>query len=194
MKKVQWEMNEKFIFPEAAGLPTGAEKVKVTPRFLEEATEDAVRLKGIYHIAANVSFDEGEYSLEDYSKAILIDDVDLNEQMGYFEYAVPLNIDLPSEAGNPLEVHVSNARCVVNGQGVCEINWDVECSYKEVVVEEKVVEKVVEIEEVSKTAVAILETSVVHDEDEVLSFLSELEDGVSSTVFRSNDVFVESKG
>ncbi|MFD1927275.1 hypothetical protein ACFSFY_04260 [Sporosarcina siberiensis] len=192
MKKVQWEMNEKFIFPEAAGLPTGAGMVKVTPRFLEEATEDAVRLKGIYHIAANVTFEEGEYSLEDYSKAILIDDVDLNEQMGYFEYAVPLNIDLPSEAGEPLEVHVSNARCTVNGQGVCEINWDVECSYKEIeVVEELVLD---EVEEVSKAAVAILETSLVHDEDEVLLFLSELEDGVTSTIFRSNDVFVESKG
>ena len=49
---------------EHAGMPTGAETVKVTPRFTEERTEDAVRLTGIYHIAANVEFDEGQRSGE----------------------------------------------------------------------------------------------------------------------------------
>ena len=41
-------------------MPAGAEMVNVTPRFTEERTEDAVRLTGIYHIAANVQFEEGE--------------------------------------------------------------------------------------------------------------------------------------
>ena len=59
MKKVQWQMKEKFVFP-ICGNPTGAETVKVTPRFTEERTDDAVRLTGIYHIAANVTFEEGK--------------------------------------------------------------------------------------------------------------------------------------
>ena len=59
MEKKQWSMQEDFYFPEHAGVPTGVQSVTVTPRYTEERTEDAVRLTGIYHIAANVEFDEG---------------------------------------------------------------------------------------------------------------------------------------
>ncbi len=59
MEKKQWSMQENFYFPEHAGVPTGVQSVTVTPRYTEERTEDAVRLTGIYHIAANVEFDEG---------------------------------------------------------------------------------------------------------------------------------------
>ena len=68
----------------------------------KKETEDAVRLTGIYHIAANVSFSEEGNKSKMTEEAILIEDVDLDGQIGYFEYAVPLNIDLPSEAGDPL--------------------------------------------------------------------------------------------
>ena len=50
----------RLFFPRTCGHTDGAESVKVTPRFTEERTEDAVRLTGIYHIAANVEFDEEE--------------------------------------------------------------------------------------------------------------------------------------
>ena len=186
MEKVQWQMNESFIFPEFAGVPTGAELVTVTPRFTEERTEDAVRLKGIYHIAANVTFEEGEYKAEMPGEAILISDVDVDEQAGYFEYAVPLNIDLPANAGNPLDLATAKVTCEADGQGVCVIAWEVECSYNEIVA---VVEEVVAVEE----PVGILENTSFKDTDEVLSFITELDDGVMSTLFRSNDVFVENK-
>ena len=102
MKKKQWTMQEDFIFPKNAGVPAGAELVNVTPRYTEERTEDAVRLTGIYHIAANVQFEEGERGSGALDTAILIDDVELDGNGGYFEYAVPLHIDLPPEVGSPV--------------------------------------------------------------------------------------------
>ena len=89
-----------FLFPGNAGVPTGADS-HVTPRYTEERTEDAVRLTGIYHIAANVEFDEGAEAEEWVDSSILIDDVEVEGKDGYFEYAVPLNIDLPSDSGEP---------------------------------------------------------------------------------------------
>lgn len=203
MKKVKWEMKERFIFPAFAGLPIGAETVSVTPRFTEERDDDAVRLTGIYHIAANVSFSEEGNKSEMTEEAILIEDVELDGQTGYFEYAVPLNVDLPAEAGDPLNVAVVSSSFEVDGQGVCGVVWDVECSYKKAVVleepvveleseqkEKEVVAKAVAVEE----ATAILNNSTFSDEDEVLSFIFELGDGFSATTFRSNDVFVEREG
>ena len=101
MEKKQWSMQENFYFPEHAGVPTGVQSVTVTPRYTEERTEDAVRLTGIYHIAANVEFDEGSRAEEWDDSFILIDDVEVDGKDGYFEYAVPLNIDLPSIAESP---------------------------------------------------------------------------------------------
>lgn len=257
MKKVKWEMNEQFAFPDFAGIPTGAETLSVTPMFSEERNEDAVRLTGIYHIAANVSFNEGESGTQIPEGATLIDDVDLNEQMGYFEYAVPLNIDLPSEVDGPLDVVVKNTQSEVDDKGIFEVVWNVECTYKEAIAkpeetkqiveevkkeqvaekakeeqvaevakkeqvaekakEEQVVDNIKESQEVvlqqvedesqveatevvleeseapkvSDAMIAISNTSSLNADDEVLSFIGELSDGLTMTLFRSNDVFVE---
>ena len=133
MKKKLWTMQEDFIFPENAGVPAGAELVNVTPRYTEERTEDAVRLTGIYHIAANVQFEEGERGSGALDTAILIDDVELDGNGGYFEYAVPLHIDLPPEVGSPLQVVTTSTTNELDGQGSFSVVWDVECSYKEAV-------------------------------------------------------------
>ena len=133
MKKKLWTMQEDFIFPKNAGVPAGAELVNVTPRYTEERTEDAVRLTGIYHIAANVQFEEGERGSGALDTAILIDDVELDGNGGYFEYAVPLHIDLPPEVGSPLQVVTTSTTNELDGQGSFSVVWDVECSYKEAV-------------------------------------------------------------
>jgi hypothetical protein len=133
MKKKLWTMQEDFVFPKNAGVPAGAELVNVTPRYTEERTEDAVRLTGIYHIAANVQFEEGERGSGALDTAILIDDVELDGNGGYFEYAVPLHIDLPPEAGSPLQVVTTSTTNELDGQGSFSVVWDVECSYKEAV-------------------------------------------------------------
>ncbi len=92
----------RFLFPGTCWRTNWGESVTVTPRYTEERTEDAVRLTGIYHIAANVEFDEGCNGSEEWDDSlILIDDVEVEGKDGYFEYAVPLNIDLPSNSGEP---------------------------------------------------------------------------------------------
>jgi hypothetical protein len=263
MEIKQWTMQEDFIFPGNVGIPAGAEVISVTPMFSEERTADGVRLTGIYHIAANVLFEEGgsveegERAEEALNSAILIDDVELEGNAGYFEYAVPLHIELPPEAGNPLQVVTTSATNELDGQGSFSVVWDVECSYVESVAKakeeapatvasavdsssfalgekpstttamkeepptaaiveqaEQTVEAEVEaeaptmtahVEEVEEqvaleedtarpaTAVAINDSAYVEHEDEALSFIAGLEDGVSTTLFRSNDVFVKNE-
>ncbi len=258
MEIKQWTMQEDFIFPGNVGIPAGAEVISVTPMFSEERTADGVRLTGIYHIAANVLFEEGgsveegERAEEALNSAILIDDVELEGNAGYFEYAVPLHIDLPPEAGNPLQVVTTSATNESDGQGSFSVVWDVECSYVESVAKAKEeapatvasavdsssfalgekpstttamkeepptvaiveqaeqtveaeaptmtahvdeVEEQVALEEdtTTATAVAINDSAYVEHDDEALSFIAGLEDGVSTTLFRSNDVFVKNE-
>ena len=134
MKTVQWQMQESFNFPASTGMPTGVEMVKVTPRFTIDRTDASVRLTGIYHLAVNVEFD-GEVGVQPDDEAVIfIDDVDRQGDTGYFEYAVPFNIDLPPEADDPLNIITTNAVCEPNGQGAIGVIWDVECSYREVVI------------------------------------------------------------
>ncbi|MEK5039121.1 hypothetical protein [Sporosarcina sp. FSL K6-3457] len=220
MEKKQWTMQEDFIFPADAGVPAGAELLQVTPMYTEERTVDAVRLTGVYHIAANVVFDEGERAEEFLDSAILIDDVDLQGEAGYFEYAVPLHIDLPSEVVSPLQVITTGTSIESDGQGSFSVVWDVECSYEEMVAQveepvnivlaEELAEEFVEAddsftmamaEEVeSEEAVVAMATPIAtqastsfNEMDEALAFIAGLEDGVSTTTFRSNDIFVKNE-
>jgi len=211
MEIKQWEVKEDFIFPKFVGMPSGSETVNVTPMFTVNRTDEAVRLNGIYHIAANIELNDEHAREATIENAILIDDVEIEEKMGYFEYAVPFTIDLPAEASDPLNVVSENVMCKIDGQGSFAIIWDIECSYQqtaikeesksgkvvEAVIEEKVVvvDKTVEVqsaEEVNEViiAVAVLDSTSFNDDDEVLSFLAGLKDGVSSEIFRSKDVTV----
>ena len=79
------------------------------------------------------SLKKGKGSSEALDTAILIDDVELEGNGGYFEYAVPLHIDLPPEAGSPLQVVTTSTTYELDGQGSFSVVWDVECSYKEAV-------------------------------------------------------------
>ncbi|MBO0601345.1 hypothetical protein I2483_06700 [Sporosarcina sp. E16_3] len=190
MEKKQWSMQENFYFPEHAGVPTGVQSVTVTPRYTEERTEDAVRLTGIYHIAANVEFDEGSRAEEWDDSFILIDDVEVDGKDGYFEYAVPLNIDLPSIAESSLEIVTTHATGRPDGQGTYGVVWNVECTYTEAVA---LVEEPVEVQVVVATPLVAFNSTPLDELDEVLSFIAELTDGVSTTAYRSNDVFVKNE-
>jgi len=196
MEKKQWSMQENFYFPEHAGVPTGVQSVTVTPRYTEERTEDAVRLTGIYHIAANVEFGEGERAGEWDDSFILIDDVEVDGKDGYFEYAVPLNIDLPSVAESPLEIVTMQATGKSDGQGTYGVVWNVECTYTEAVaiVEElEEVQEAVAVEVTVPTPIVAIDSTSLDEMDEVLSFIAELTDGISTKAYRSNDVFVKNE-
>ena len=134
MKKVQWQMKENFVFPSSTGMPTGTEKLDVTPRFTIDRSTDNLRMTGIYHLAVNVEFDTEVSRESDVDSATLIDDVDVTGKLGYFEYAVPFNIDLPPEADDPLNLVTLNPSHEVDNEGQLAIIWDVECTYKEVIV------------------------------------------------------------
>jgi len=191
MERKQWSMQESFYFPEHAGVPTGVQSVTVTPRYTEERTEDAVRLTGIYHIAANVEFGEGPRAGEWDDSFILIDDVEVDGKDGYFEYAVPLNIDLPSVAESPLEIVTTQATGKSDGQGTYGVVWNVECTYTEAVA---LVEEHEDVQVAFVAPVVAINSTPLDELDEVLSFIAELTDGVSTTAYRSNDVFVKNEG
>ncbi|MCM3758086.1 hypothetical protein M3197_11485 [Sporosarcina aquimarina] len=214
MEPTQWTLTETFQFPAEYGKAVSAQEVKVTAGYTEHQTEDAVRLSGIYHVAANVGFD-GEVQEEALdSDAILIDDVDVQDQSGYFEYAVPLLVDLPTSADGQLTATVIDASATATDDGSLAVMWTVEAKLADVEavaqnVEEEVTttaratdEAVVESKQAvaqvtAETATADLESSQVEqvigyvDHNEMLAFINDLEDDVTVTSFRLNDVFVE---
>ena len=227
MKTVQWQMKEDFEFPRTTGTPTGIESVRVTPRFKIDRSEDSVRMTGIYHLAVTVQFDLEVPAPKRLDSATLIDDVELNGELGYFEYAVPFNIDLPPEANDPLNLATANASCETEGQGAISVIWEVQCSYKEMIVvqedstrpnqvetqvenavkkeaaekaQENEAPKTEEVAEVAENApatepaVTYENVSVAYEEsDEILAFITGLDDGVSTTLFSSNNVPVQSE-
>lgn len=129
MKKLQWNMEEVFYFPENVGVPKDARLVKVKAGFTEKRSEDAVRLSGIYHIAAKVDFAEGQRSEAIPNDAVYVDDVEIEGDTGYFEYAVPLYIDLPPEVEHPLHIEATDIKPTFDGQGSFTVAWNVNCSY-----------------------------------------------------------------
>jgi hypothetical protein len=58
---------------------------------------------------------------------------------------------------------------------------------------EEPVEERLEEQVVAATPLAIVDSTSFNEADEVLSFIAELTDGTSTTVFRSNDVFVKNE-
>lgn len=129
MTKLQWDMKEVFYFPTDVGVPSSARVVKVKAGFTEKRSDDAVRLSGIYHIAAKVEFAEGQRDEMIPQEVVYVDDVEMDGQVGYFEYAVPLNIDLPPHVENPLRVEASDVKAHFDGQGAFTVAWSVNCAH-----------------------------------------------------------------
>ncbi|REB07157.1 hypothetical protein DVB69_09895 [Sporosarcina sp. BI001-red] len=203
MEPTQWTLTETFQFPAEYGKAVSAQEVKVTAGYTEHQTEDAVRLSGIYHVAANVGFDgEGQEAALD-SDAILIDDVDVQEKSGYFEYAVPLLVDLPTNEDGQLKATVIDASATATDDGALTVMWTVEAKLAEVEAVAKNTTVGGEQAEPQTTTAAVtagldsssvnqVETTLAYSEDhEMLAFISDLEDDVTVTSFRLNDVFVE---
>ena len=58
-----------------------------------------------------------------------MDDVELEGNTGYFEYAVPLYIDLPPEVDHPLHIEATDVKSTFDGQGSFTVAWNVNCTY-----------------------------------------------------------------
>ncbi|MFD1203982.1 cell envelope integrity protein TolA [Sporosarcina contaminans] len=140
MKNIEWKMEEVFYFPPEIGLPKHTDTIRVKAGFTEKRSEEAVRLTGIYHIAAKIDFEEGQRAEDLSDSYVYIDDVELDGQKGYFEYAVPLHVDLPAEVQAPLQLTAKDVKTTIDDQGAFKIVWNVNCSYVDGR-EDKLVEK-----------------------------------------------------
>ncbi|MFJ8088877.1 valyl-tRNA synthetase [Lysinibacillus sp. NPDC095746] len=122
-------MSETFCFP-GYGSPTEIADVQIMPRWQTMQLEDSLRLMGIYHITAHVRFDfQDMKAFLDDEELVQIDALDIQGDTGYFEYAVPLNVDLPKEAAIE-DLMVKDVRPKLTNQ-MCQLEWTVTSIFNE---------------------------------------------------------------
>ena len=139
MNQVNWNLKEVFYFPESFGVPTSAQRIEVKPQVEFQQVNGVSSLYGIYHIAANVTFTPGESEHHGTSEWISIEDLDVSGENGYFEYAVPLFVELPPTYvhGNKLpEIKLSDVQANVTDEKALKVEWQVTCSYEKPLVRE----------------------------------------------------------
>lgn len=199
----QWTLQESFYFPAEYGAFAESAEVKVTPGFTEERTEEAIRLQGIYHIAANVVFDadkQVELATED---ALVINDVEVENNKGYFEYAVPLNVDLPVELDGDLQLEVQDIKTATQEDGGLKLEWTVHLKQDKPVQEAVVIEEEPAAPEFVAASTSHMEflanadraiEQVTNEMEDFLLYIAEMDDDVTRKIFHSNNVFVEAEG
>lgn len=122
-------MSETFCFP-GYGCPTEIAAVQIKPRWQTMQLEDSLRLMGIYHITAHVRFDfQDMEAFMDDEELVQIDALDIQGDTGYFEYAVPLNVDLPKDAAIE-DLMVKDIRPILTNQ-MCQLEWKVTSTFNE---------------------------------------------------------------
>jgi hypothetical protein len=122
-------MSETFCFP-GYGCPTEIAAVQIKPRWQTMQLEDSLRLMGIYHITAHVRFDfQDMQAFIGDEELVQIDALDIQGDTGYFEYAVPLNVDLPKDAAIE-DLMVKDIRPILTNQ-MCQLEWTVTSSFNE---------------------------------------------------------------
>ena len=140
MNQVNWQLQEVFYFPESFGVPTGTSRIEVKPQVEFQDVKGVCSLYGIYHIAANVEFQQGECEHHGTSEWISIEDLDVSGDNGYFEYAVPLFVELPPtyvHGNNKIpEIELSDVKAHVTDQNALKVEWQVTCSYEKPVEQE----------------------------------------------------------
>jgi hypothetical protein len=136
LENVNWSLQEVFYFPESFGTPKGTTQVKVRPQFEFQQNDGYCSLNGIYHISANVSFEPGVCDHHGTSEWVSIEDLEMNGESGYFEYAVPLSIELPPDYkhGNiSPELSINDIQPFVTNEKALQIKWNVVCAYEKVI-------------------------------------------------------------
>lgn len=158
MEVKSWEVKEQFCFPQSFGVPKEVKTINVTPQYFHEEMDNMVHINGIYHITCHVEFEEGEVEHHATSEFTEIEDLDLNGELGYFEYAVPMSVEISKDriqSETLPTVSVETINCKAESEGI-EIVWLVNCEYEthRPKAEEAIVEVKQEmIEEVEETVV-----------------------------------------
>lgn len=178
MNQVNWKLQEVFYFPESFGVPTNASLIEVKPQVEFQQVKGVSSLYGIYHIAAHVAFQPGECEHHGTSEWVSIEDLDMNGENGYFEYAVPLFVELPPNYVHGKvepEIHLSDVNASVTDEKTLKVEWSVTCSYE---LPEPRESSSVEVftEPVNSTSE---ENPVVKENIALPFFLSDLKDGYS---------------
>ncbi|MEG0386542.1 MAG: hypothetical protein RR587_02450 [Solibacillus sp.] len=134
MKDISWEMDEYFFFPNNLGSVAEVQSVKISPQWVPIELDNSMRLNGIYHFAVEVAFNEGAEAAS--QKGTYIEDLDFNNNVGYFEYALPFSIDLPDTAKqlDGVKVSIEGEQSAVFDGG-CQVKWNVRCQFEDYVVE-----------------------------------------------------------
>ena len=122
-------MRETFCFP-GYGCPTEIAAVQIKPQWQTMQLEDSLRLMGIYHITAHVRFDfQDMQAFSDEDELVKIDALDIQGDTGYFEYAVPLHVDLPKDSALE-DLMVKDVRPTLTNQ-MCQLEWTVTSIFNE---------------------------------------------------------------
>lgn len=111
-----------FCFPPNLGRAREIEQFSIVPIWEYVQGDERAEIKGIYHVTASVQFEEGACE----QIGILIDDVDLEDCCGYFEYGYPLTVDMPNDKGQPKQILTKNLQSEVSDTGIVLFSCDIE--------------------------------------------------------------------
>lgn len=129
MKTIAWDMAEQFTFPVGLGAIEDVVSVNVTPKWEQSDDGQSIRLSGVYHIVASVQFNPVQQVEQ--VDGTYIEHIDLEHSTGYFEYALPLEVDLPSnKVEGPIKLEVSEVKSL-NDTASCQFVWQVHCNFGE---------------------------------------------------------------
>lgn len=205
MEVKNWDVKEQFLFPESFGVPKEIRTVAVTPQFEQKETVESIEIVGIYHITCHVEFEEGEHAHHATSEVTQIEDLDVQGEVGYFEYAVPMSIEIAKDkirAGSSPTLNVQHVKAMTTEHAAIEIAWSVRCEFEgpnqEEVEIEIEIEKKIELEPISEEK-ETKETKETHEseqtkkEESELQFILDLDDGYSKISYPSNYVSVKQK-
>lgn len=205
MEVKNWDVKEQFLFPASFGVPKEVRTVAVTPQFEQKETEEAIQIVGIYHITCHVEFEEGEHAHHATSEVTQIEDLDVQGEVGYFEYAVPMSIEIAKDKvrpGSSPSLNVQHVKTRKTEHAAIEIAWSVHCEFegpnKEEIELEIEIEKKIELEPISeeketKETKETPENEQAKKEESELQFILDLDDGYSKLSFPSNYVSVKTK-
>ena len=186
MKEVEWDIQEVFSFPESLGQVVEVIEVAVSPKWQKEELTDSVRLSGIYHVKATVRLEQGETSAE----GILIEELDIGDRGAYFEYAMPLQIDLPKESYQKIDVHVKDTKPDILQSGSLSLGWKVACllTPEENRIPTQTAVKADAVVEDTEFEWKPSEKSLSEEEPYELDFLVNLPEHYTEAVFQSNKI------
>ena len=123
---MEWHVKETFTFPNDFGCVNDVKLINVQANWECEQLLEELHVHGIYHIMAKVQFDRQARVRP--GIGTLIEHVDLMEDEGYFEYALPFRLELPMMELKSLRVEDIQTTC----GDAFDIAWQVMCVYDEI--------------------------------------------------------------